>query len=508
MSARVLLFTGKGGVGKSTTAAATALRCADAGARTMVLSTDPAHSLADAYDVELGDLSVEIAPGLWGQQIDTQARMEDAWVDIQAWLLEVFEWAGVRAIEAEELSVVPGLDEIFSLSDINTYAESGDWDVIVVDCAPTAETLRLLSLPEVLRWYMDRVFPTTRKVNRVVSPILGRVTGIPTPGDDVFSTASRFYDRLDGVRDLLCDTERTSVRLVVNPERLVVAEARRTHTYLSLFGYQVDAVVANRLLPEAITDPWFTEWKARHAEHLPAHRGRVRSTADPAGRARRRRGRRRRRPALVRRRALRRARSGRPALRRRTAAGRAHGERLRAAPRPALRRPRRPRPGTTRRRAAHPGRRLPAGAAAARLAQAPTGGRGLAAQRAPPRHLCRRGAVEPRRRPPPPGRGAAMTGDGVEDGFDDGTDAVRDDADPRVQEGIDHLQRAARELIAASRAFLDVVEEVVDRPDAVQDLLGVVGSLGRAAGRTLRPDRRAPSSDDDDDPPVQRIPVS
>ena len=265
---RVLLFTGKGGVGKTTTAAATALRCADAGLRTMVLSTDPAHSLADAFAMDLGDLPVEIVPGLWGQQLDTQARMEDTWAEIQAWLLEVFEWAGVAAIEAEELSVIPGLDEIFSLSDIKAYADSGEWDVVVVDCAPTAETLRLLSLPEILRWYMDRVFPMSRKVNKVVSPLLGRVAGLPVPGDAVFGSASRFYERLDGVRELLTDTARTSVRLVVNPERLVVAEARRTHTYLSLFGYRVDAVVANRLLPEAITDPWFADWKARHAEHL------------------------------------------------------------------------------------------------------------------------------------------------------------------------------------------------------------------------------------------------
>ena len=265
---RVLLFTGKGGVGKTTTAAATALRCADAGLRTIVLSTDPAHSLADAFDVDLADHPVEVVPGLFGQQLDTQARMEDTWVEIQAWLLDVFEWAGVAAIEAEELSVIPGLDEIFSLSDIKTYADSGEWDVVVVDCAPTAETLRLLSLPEVLRWYMDRVFPMSRRLNKVVSPILGRVAGLPTPGDEVFGSASRFYDRLDGVRELLCDTNRTSVRLVVNPEKLVVAEARRTHTYLSLFGYRVDAVVANRLLPEAVTDPWFQEWKARHAEHL------------------------------------------------------------------------------------------------------------------------------------------------------------------------------------------------------------------------------------------------
>ena len=267
---RVLLFTGKGGVGKTTTAAATALRCADAGLRTVVLSTDPAHSLADAFDQDLGDHPVEIVNGLWGQQLDAQARMEDTWVDIQRWLLDVFEWAGVAAIEAEELAVIPGLDEIFSLSDIKAYADSGEWDVVIVDCAPTAETLRLLSLPEIMRWYMDRVFPMSRKVNKVVSPLLGRVAGLPAPGDEVFGSASRFYDRLDGVRELLCDTERTSVRLVVNPERLVVAEARRTHTYLSLFGYQVDAVVANRLLPEAVTDPWFAEWKARHVEHLAA----------------------------------------------------------------------------------------------------------------------------------------------------------------------------------------------------------------------------------------------
>lgn len=267
---RILLFTGKGGVGKTTTAAATALACADAGLRTIVLSTDPAHSLADAYGEPLGDLPVELAPNLWGQQLDTQARMEDTWVEIQSWLVDVFQWAGVAAIEAEELAVIPGLDEIFSLSDIKAYADSGDWDVVVVDCAPTAETLRLLSLPEILGWYMDRVFPASRKVNKVVSPLLGRVAGLPVPNDAVFGSAAKFYERLDGVRELLTDTERTSVRLVVNPERLVVAEARRTHTYLSLFGYRVDAVVANRLLPAEVEDPWFDRWRERQAEHLTA----------------------------------------------------------------------------------------------------------------------------------------------------------------------------------------------------------------------------------------------
>lgn len=265
---RILLFTGKGGVGKTTVAAATALRCADAGLRTVVLSTDPAHSLADAFDIALGPLASPITDNLWGQQLDAQERMEESWHDIQGWLREVFAWAGVDGLEAEELSVVPGLDEVFALADIKEYAESGEWDVVVVDCAPTAETIRFLSLPDILSRYMERLFPVGRRVNRVVAPVLSRVTSLPVAGDDVFSAVSRFYDRLDGVREILMDPERTSVRLVVNPERMVIAEARRTYTYLSLFGYRVDAVVANRLLPDAIADPWFERWKELHTEHL------------------------------------------------------------------------------------------------------------------------------------------------------------------------------------------------------------------------------------------------
>jgi arsenite-transporting ATPase len=267
---RILLFTGKGGVGKTTTAAATALACADRGLRTIVLSTDPAHSLADAFDLPLGPLPVPVVDGLWGQQLDAQDRMEEAWVEIQHYLLEVFDWAGLAGIQAEELSVIPGLDEVFALTDIKTCAEAGEWDVVVVDCAPTAETIRLLSLPDILSWYMDRVFPLGRRVNKVVAPVLSRVSKLPVARDEVFGAAQRFYDRLDGVRELLTDTERTTIRLVVNPEKMVIAEARRTYTYLSLFGYRVDAVVANRVLPAAVADPWFDRWKALHAEHLEA----------------------------------------------------------------------------------------------------------------------------------------------------------------------------------------------------------------------------------------------
>jgi arsenite-transporting ATPase len=267
---RILLFTGKGGVGKTTVAASTALKAAESGLRTVVLSTDPAHSLSDSFATPLASVPTPISPNLWGQQLDATERMEEVWAEIQSYVMEVLGWAGVDAIEAEELSVVPGLDEIFGLTDIKAYAESGRWDLVVVDCAPTAETIRFLSLPDILSWYMQRIFPAERKLARMVRPVLSRMTHLPIPGDDVFAATRRFYDRLDGVRELLTDADRTSVRLVVNPERMVIAEARRTATYLALFGYSVDAVVANRLLPDAITDPWFKAWKETHAEHLAA----------------------------------------------------------------------------------------------------------------------------------------------------------------------------------------------------------------------------------------------
>ena len=267
---RVLLFTGKGGVGKTTVSAATAARCAAAGHRTLVVSTDPAHSLSDAFDQPLGDTPTEVGERLWGQQLDARLRLERSWGEIRAWLLEVLAWAGVEGIEAEELAVVPGLDEVFALADLADHADSGRWDVMVVDCAPTAETLRLLSLPDVLGWYVERLFPVGRRLNRVVAPVLGRVTSLPVAGDDVFSAGQAVIDRLEAVRQLLGDEGRSSVRLVVTPERMVVAEARRTHTYLSLFGYGVDAVVANRILPDAVDDPWFAHWKQAHADQLAA----------------------------------------------------------------------------------------------------------------------------------------------------------------------------------------------------------------------------------------------
>jgi arsenite/tail-anchored protein-transporting ATPase len=270
---RIVLFTGKGGVGKTTVAAATGLRTAEAGLRTLVCSTDPAHSLGDAFDdASLGDEPAPVAGVtggmLLGQQLDARARLEESWGEVRGYLAALLDWAGAGTVEAEELAVIPGLDEVFALADIRAHAESGDFDVIVVDCAPTAETLRLLSLPDVLTWYMERIFPAQRHVTRAVRPLLSRLVSPPIAGDDVFSAVRRFYDRLDGVRDLLTDGAVTSARLVVNAERLVVSEARRTFTYLSLFGYHVDAVIANRLIPDAVADPWFAAWKGVQREHL------------------------------------------------------------------------------------------------------------------------------------------------------------------------------------------------------------------------------------------------
>ena len=265
---RVLLFTGKGGVGKTTVAAATAVRAADAGLRTIVCSTDPAHSLADVFDVPLGDAPSPLPSRgtLDGQQLDARARLEASWGAVRQYLTALLGWAGAETIEAEELAVIPGLDEVFALVDVRAHAEA--YDVVVVDCAPTAETLRLLSLPDVLGWYMSRVFPAQRSMTRVVRPLLTRMMTMPVADEGVFAAVRDLYDGLDGVRELLADSSITSARLVVNPERMVVAETRRTFTYLSMFGYHVDAVIANRMLPGRVADPWFDEWKRHQREHL------------------------------------------------------------------------------------------------------------------------------------------------------------------------------------------------------------------------------------------------
>lgn len=266
---RIILFTGKGGVGKTSAAAATALRASAGGLKTLVMSTDPAHSLSDSFDRPISGEPTEVGSGLWGQQIDSQERLEENWREIREYAVELLSWAGMSGIQAEELSVIPGLDELFGLSDIREHHRSGAYDLLIVDCAPTAETLRLLSLPEVMSWYIERIFPVERKIVNAVRPVWQRVRSLPPLAtDSVFQAVERFYRRLEGIRDILIDPAHTSVRLVMNAEKMVVAEAQRTFTYLSLFGYPVDAVIVNRLIPDEVTDPYFDSWKESQQQHL------------------------------------------------------------------------------------------------------------------------------------------------------------------------------------------------------------------------------------------------
>ena len=265
---RVVLFTGKGGVGKTTVAASTAVRAARGGASD-ARDVHRCGALARRF-VRGRDRSTptEITPNLWAVQIDAQERLEDNWREIQDYFIQLMNWAGTETIQAEELTVIPGLDEIFALIDVKTHVESGNYDMLVVDCAPTAETLRLLSLPEIMNWYIERIFPVERRIVKTVRPMLSKMTSLPIAGDQVFAAVERLHRNLDAVKQILTDERVSSVRLVVNPEKMVISEARRTYTYLGLFGYRVDAVVVNRIIPDEVNDPYFGKWKDIQAEHL------------------------------------------------------------------------------------------------------------------------------------------------------------------------------------------------------------------------------------------------
>ncbi|MEU7854635.1 ArsA family ATPase [Nonomuraea sp. NPDC049141] len=263
MSPRVLLFTGKGGVGKTTAAAATATLAAKRGLKTLIVSTDTAHSLADALDVEPG----EIAPGLHLHQVDTQKTLERHWGELQEYARGVLTELGLDEITSEEITILPGAEEIIALLELREHAREGRWDVIVVDCAPTAETLRLLALPEALDWHMTRLMPVGRKIMKIVSPFVRSVAHVSAPGEEVMSAGERLHRGLLEVRELLTG-EHASVRLVLTPESVVLAEARRTLTSLNLYGYRVDAVIANRVFPAEGADQWRAQWVAAQSRLL------------------------------------------------------------------------------------------------------------------------------------------------------------------------------------------------------------------------------------------------
>ncbi|MBI5302930.1 MAG: ArsA family ATPase [Chloroflexi bacterium] len=258
---RILLYTGKGGVGKTSIAAATALRCADLGYRTIVISTDAAHSLADSFDLHIGNEPMDIAPHLQGQEIDVLHQMRRYWGTVQEWVTSVLSWRGIDELIADEASVLPGMDELASLLQIVYLYDSKQYDVIIVDCAPTGETLRLLSLPEVARWYLSHIFPIERQAVKLAGPLLKSLTDLPIPDEKVFDSIKDLILQLDRMHQLLAEPNQSSVRLVLNPEKMVIKEAQRTFTYLNLYGYSTDLIISNRIIPASVGDGYFAAWK-------------------------------------------------------------------------------------------------------------------------------------------------------------------------------------------------------------------------------------------------------
>ena len=267
MRPRTILYTGKGGVGKTSVAACTARRCAAAGLRTLAISTDPAHSLAESLSCELAGEPREVGDHLWGQQVGAQQELERHWSGVQDWLGELFMERGVDRISAEELTVPPGMDELFSLLRLQAHNESGAWDVIVVDCAPTGETLRLLSFPDVARWWIDKVFPYEKQILAAARPLARSLLDIPLPSPAVFADIKRLSANLIAMNEILRDREHCTIRLVMNPDKMVIGEAMRTFTYLNLYGYLTDAVIVNRLFPAGVGD-YFAAWRRVQEEHL------------------------------------------------------------------------------------------------------------------------------------------------------------------------------------------------------------------------------------------------
>ena len=268
---RVILFTGKGGVGKTSVAAASAVRCAKAGYRTVVMSTDPAHSLGDSFDVELGHVLTPLGPNLWAHEVSALHEMQHHWKKLHEYAVEVFASQGLDEVVAEEVANPPGMDEIASLMWIKHYAQRDEHDILIVDCAPTGETLQLLTFPDAAKWWLDKIYPWERRAMRVARPMLQPLMDIPLPGDDVFASLKDLLLDLGGMRKLLTDPSITTVRIVLNLEKMVVKEAKRAYSYLSLFGYVTDAVIVNRLLPTEVHDELFKKWQrinARYAKEV------------------------------------------------------------------------------------------------------------------------------------------------------------------------------------------------------------------------------------------------
>ena len=262
---RVILMTGKGGVGKTSVAAATGLRCAELGYKTLVLSTDPAHSLADSFDLELGHDPRLIRPHLWGAELDALMELEGNWGAVKRYITQVLQARGLDGVQAEELAILPGMDEIFGLVRMKRHYDEGTYDVLIIDSAPTGTALRLLSLPEVGGWYMRRFYKPLQGMSvalrPLVEPFFRPIAGFSLPDKEVMDAPYEFYEQIEALEKVLTDNTQTSVRLVTNPEKMVIKESLRAHAYLSLYNVSTDLIIANRIIPDKVTDPFFARWK-------------------------------------------------------------------------------------------------------------------------------------------------------------------------------------------------------------------------------------------------------
>jgi arsenite/tail-anchored protein-transporting ATPase len=268
---RLILMTGKGGVGKTSVAAATGLRCAELGYRTLVLSTDPAHSLADSFDMEMGHEPREVRPNLWGAELDALKELEGNWGAVKRYITQVLQARGMEGVQAEELAILPGMDEIFGLVRMKRHFDEGIYDVLIIDSAPTGTALRLLSLPEVGGWYMRKFYKPLQAVSvalrPLVEPIFRPIAGFSLPNKEVMDAPYEFYEQIEALQKILMDNTQASVRLVTNPEKMVLKESLRAHAYLSLYNVSTDLIIANRIIPAEVTDPFFKKWKENQEKY-------------------------------------------------------------------------------------------------------------------------------------------------------------------------------------------------------------------------------------------------
>lgn len=265
---RVILYTGKGGVGKTSIAAATACNIACAGKRVLIMSTDEAHSLSDSFNIKLGNEAIKIEENLYGMEIDTVIENEQMWGKLKGYMKNLLTIKSNETIESEELLVFPGFEELLSLIKIKEIEDSGKYDVLIVDCAPTGETMSLLKFPDVFRWWMEKIFPIKKKGAKIAKPIIENTIKIPMPSDEVFNEIEGIYKKIDDLHNIMMDKENVSIRIVTTPEKIVIKEAKRSFSYLHLFNYNVDSIIINKIFPMESTKGYFEKWSNIQKESI------------------------------------------------------------------------------------------------------------------------------------------------------------------------------------------------------------------------------------------------